>query len=329
MAMMQLDESWIAIREIWERPTELYYHSSRYASRDLYTPPRSRPQSSRHGASNESVIAEETLWPCTPLSEIFESIEFQNHKGIQQIVNARTTEPPSPQDSPRPLFMERTPPRPNTLHESKSRFFVQTRSPPRRFEDTIRERYRKMEHDSGKEMLVSECMPHDCKVTHLEDLSSNNPNDPDPRRRRLPKPAPAPTGPFLTPSGVQYRTSLPDSVLKASKMINLDLIRCCTLMACYDPDCLKFAESALVMSEEARIYHLVAKSQLYRGLCLFRFKCWKEASLAFTRAASVRDWMGNAWEMKNLAEKNLLQESRTGKRRSETVEDEIWKEIYF
>jgi hypothetical protein len=39
--------------------------------------------------------------------------------------------------------------------------------------------------------------------------------------------------------------------------------------------------------------------------------------------------MGNAWEMKNLAEKNLLQESRTGKRRSETVEDEIWKEIYF
>jgi hypothetical protein len=83
------------------------------------------------------------------------------------------------------------------------------------------------------------------------------------------------------------------------------------------------------MSEEAGIYHLVSRSQLYRGLCLMELKRWKEASCAFTRAASVRDWQGKVWELKNMAESNLLQESRRkGKARIERMEDESWDKSY-
>ena len=54
-------------------------------------------------------------------------------------------------------------------------------------------------------------------------------------------------------------------------------------------------------------------------------KRWKEASEAFTKAASVRDWEGNVWALKQMAEQNLLEESRReGKMRMEKIEEESW-----
>jgi len=47
----------------------------------------------------------------------------------------------------------------------------------------------------------------------------------------------------------------------------------------------------------------MSKSQFYRGLALMELRRYKEASDAFTKAASVRDWSGKVWSCKNVAER--------------------------
>jgi hypothetical protein len=329
MARMQLDESWAAIREIWDHPAGPESHSSSYASRNLYTPPRSRPQSSRQVASNEAVADEGMLWPRIPLSEIFE-LDSQPYKGIQQTVRTTATTPFTPQHSPMPSFTEQTPPGPTTLHKSKSRLFDKAKTPSHYSEDSFANEYQTMAPSTEKEVLVSESQTSDFAVTCQTNLPLTHNDTPFPRRRkRFPKPAPPPTGPFLTPAKIQYRKPLPDPLSRVIKSVNRDLLRCCTLLTMSNPECLKFAENALALSEEAGIYHSVAKCQLYRGLCLMKLERWKEASYAFTRAAGVKDWMRNAWEMKNLAESNLLQESRRrGKTRLGMVREEVWDDTF-
>jgi hypothetical protein len=288
-AKMELDESWAAIFDIWDHPTGGCSHSSEYASLELYTPPRSPPDPPKQGTSNKVESEEGVQQPCTPIGKIFESLHYETYKGVQQTVRTPAPDPFTPEDSPLPLFARRTPPDLNALQGSKASQY--------QLENTTIKEYQTMEQ-SREDSLLGGYLS-DPALIGEEDLSSN----------RDGKPVPPP------------RTVI--------ECINRDLIRCCADLAMHRPACLGLADNALAMSEEAGIYHLVSRSQLYRGLCLMELKRWKEASCAFTRAASVRDWQGKVWELKNMAESNLLQESRRkGKARIERMEDESWDKSY-
>jgi len=120
---------------------------------------------------------------------------------------------------------------------------------------------------------------------------------------RTSKRAPLQIDPFTRSNKTRYRTPLSESQLTTAKTVNFDLLRCCTLLQVKHSDCLKFADNALAVAERAGIHHLVSKSQFYRGLSLMERKRYKEASDAFTRAASVRDWEGKVCKWKIAAER--------------------------
>jgi hypothetical protein len=326
-ARMQLDESWASIREIWDHPAGRCSHSSGYTSLDLYTPPRSRSHSLKQGASSEKESDEGILRPHTPLSELFESLHPPNYIGAQQAVKEFATDPFTASDVPMPLFTRGSTGSANLSQHSKLSFLNRNQTPPYSPEKVIIERHRTMEYKTRERPSLAETQPLNRTLTGESKLSSNHDNSLIPLRKRDTESAPSPTGPFLSPTKIQYRKPLQDPVLRIIKEINLDLIRCYTLIQVDDPMYLDFADNALARSEEDGIYHSVTKSHLYRGLCLMKLKRWKEASSAFTRAASVRDWEGKAWELKNIAESNLLQESRGGNARMGILE-ESWDDHY-
>lgn len=79
--------------------------------------------------------------------------------------------------------------------------------------------------------------------------------------------------------------------ISCARTINLHLLKSCALLACELPDrALEVADRALTMAEEKKIYYMVCKTQLYRGLALMEMGRWRDASFAFTRAANVRGW---------------------------------------
>ncbi|KAH8596274.1 hypothetical protein B0O99DRAFT_110710 [Bisporella sp. PMI_857] len=78
------------------------------------------------------------------------------------------------------------------------------------------------------------------------------------------------------------------------------------------------AESALETAKRAHQYDLESKCQFWRGRCLMDLERWHEASLAFTRAASVKDWKGRVAVLKMECERQIERDSsRTTLRRCE------------
>jgi hypothetical protein len=316
---MELDNSWAAIFDIWENPAGRCSHLSGYANLELYTPPRSPPDPPKQETSNEVESDEEIEQLCTPISKIFESPHYDTYKGDPQTIRITTTYPFTPEDSPLRLVARRTPPDSNVLQISEAGDCDQKL--PAHFQDKSSQNYQTMGHQTRKDSLVEDRLPDPALTGGANSSSSHN-------GRQIPSwpaadPAPRPTGPFLSSSRIQYCRPLSGSKRRDAQRINRELIRCCANLAMDNPVSLDFADNALAMAEEAGIYYLVSKSQLYRGMCLMESKRWKEASFAFTGAASVRDWEGKAWELKNMAESNLLQESRRKRKPGvEIVEDD-------
>jgi len=117
------------------------------------------------------------------------------------------------------------------------------------------------------------------------------------------KQPPLQIGSHVRVNSTQHRTLLCEPLLGTTKQINLELVRCSALLPLAYPECLVHADNALAIAENAGLYHLISKSQFYRGLAFMELKQYKEASDAFTKAASVRDWSGKVWSCKNAAER--------------------------
>ena len=95
----------------------------------------------------------------------------------------------------------------------------------------------------------------------------------------------------------------------AIRTINLHLLRSYALLANGSSvRALRAADEALSIATTQLIYHMMCKSQFYRGLCLMELQRWKEASDAFTRAANVRAWADNLAGLKTTAERRLVEE---------------------
>jgi hypothetical protein len=285
------EKSWAARRGIWdELPCPQSYSS------DLFTPPLSPLDLPKQGTpSNENASDEDLREPCTPSPHTFSSHRIQTYKGVQRTVRIADTDLFTPLNSqcPSPLFSDRTPAS-KRLYRSKSSGLSRTEIQiPNHLDLEIME-----EHQSKKDGLL---LFHSESLEKLaaEKYSDLNPTAP----LRTSKRAPLQTDPFTRSTKIRHRTPLSESQLTTAKTVNFDLLRCCTLLQVKHSDCLKFADNALALAEHAGIHHLISKSQFYRGLSLIEWKRYKEASDAFTRAASVRDWEGKVCKWKIAAER--------------------------
>lgn len=117
--------------------------------------------------------------------------------------------------------------------------------------------------------------------------------------------------PFSTPSSTPFAPVRPHyapagSQRSISQVINRHLIKSCALLAYPDTSAALFeAETALQIAEDERIYHLISKCQLYRGLCFMEMRYWAEASGCFTRAANVKSFAGRVSDLKRDCEWRL------------------------
>lgn len=286
------EESWAARRGRWdELPCPQSYSS------DLFTPPLSPLDPPKQGTPrNENASDKDLREPCTPSPHTFGSHRTQTYKGVQRTVRIAVMDLSTPLNSqwPSPLFSDRTPPASKNLHKSKSSGLSRTEIQlPNHLDLAIME-----EHQSKKDGLL---LFHSESLEKLAAEKYSEHNLPAPLRTS--KQAPLQIDPFTRINKFRYRTPLSESQLTAAKMVNSDLLRCCTLLQVKDSECLKFADNALAVAEHAGIHHLISKSQFYRGLSLIEWKRYKEASYAFTRAASVRDWEGKVCKWKIAAER--------------------------
>ncbi len=180
----------------------------------------------------------------------------------------------------------------------------------------------------------------DQEVPERHDSDSVSFNDRAPRRRRriprpftAPPPAPSPLGPFILPFRVHPRKELSPSALEEHMHINRDLLRCVCLLENSRLDCLnlaedalEFAEHALAMAEEAGYLDLATKAQFYRGQCLIILERFKEASDAFTKAATIRDFKNEVAEWKNIAETMGRPKAGAKGNRMTVIRQDFWSD---
>jgi tetratricopeptide (TPR) repeat protein len=125
--------------------------------------------------------------------------------------------------------------------------------------------------------------------------------------------------------GIQYQHALVhfDDNRPASNSIahrtNALLLKVCALRLCKLPQRgLELAEKALYIAESQNLQALVSKAQLFRGLCLFDLGLYADASLCFTRAASIHWFSRSVPRLTQMAEERrlALPEGSEGKQRS-------------
>jgi hypothetical protein len=104
---------------------------------------------------------------------------------------------------------------------------------------------------------------------------------------------------------------------------NALLLKVCVLRLCELPQRgLQLAENALYMANLNNLQALVAKAQLFRGLCLFDLELYADASWCFTRAASIH-WVSRGVPvLTEMAEERrlALPEDTEGKQRSKNFQ---------
>jgi hypothetical protein len=333
---MDFGDSWNTVREIWEHPAGWSSHS--YDSD--FTPPLSPLDPPKQGTRNETESDEDSRGPCTPSSHTFGSSRTQTYKGVQRTVRISGTDPFTPLNSPwpSPLFSERTTPRTNTLQRSKSRIIDHTATRSINcFERNPVDIYQEMGQQTSKRLSLSESRPEPAlagkEITEDSGSGSGSDSLPRPRRARRrpvknsPK-APSPIGPFIKPIRLHPRKPLSPTVLQDHRNTNLSLLRCVCLLENDMPDCLRFANDALAIAEEAGLHDLATKCQMYRGHCLFALERWNEASDAFTRAATIRDFRNEVWVRTTFTKEVACVEARArakGKKLTFT-NDEVWND---
>lgn len=92
--------------------------------------------------------------------------------------------------------------------------------------------------------------------------------------------------------------------------INALLLKSCILRIFDVPaPALQLTESAVRLAHDAGLWALVAKAQMYRGLCLLELKRWRHARLCFVRAAGVRGFEGR---VRGWGERAWAEERREG-----------------
>ncbi|KAE9378332.1 hypothetical protein N431DRAFT_554562 [Stipitochalara longipes BDJ] len=307
---MESGDSWAVMQEIWENVTSSLANDS-----DLFTPPLSPLDPLKQGTRSEIESDEDLREPYTPSSHTFGTPQNQTYKSVKAAIKIAGIDPFMPLNSPwpSPLFISRTPPPPTRFHKSKSNIFNRTEiQTPTLSERKMAERYQAMEELSR------------WRSNSLVAAAEENYN---PLQLKTHKHPPLQIGSFVRINGIQHRTLLSEPLLGITKQINLQLLRCCALLPLAHPECLVRADNALAIAEDAELYHLVSKSQFYRGLSLMELKRYKEASEAFTKAASVRDWSGKAWFAKNAAEGMVHVEKKFKKKSMILIEEgpaEYW-----
>lgn len=127
----------------------------------------------------------------------------------------------------------------------------------------------------------------------------------------------------IPPQTLSYRATIDPSTILNSRKVNFHLVRSCALLAFDDPvSALLAADKALREAEHVQIYYLTCKSHLYRGLSLMQLGRWREASFAFSQAASVKGWALRVSILKSEAERRAAEEEGGGERlRVRTVEE--------
>lgn len=295
---MEPHETWAAMRKFLE---DLACPPS-YTS-DLFTPPLSPLDPPREGTRDDIEPVEDLCKPYTPSPQTFGIYHSPTHKDVEQTV--RIADPFTPLSSrwPTPLFSDSTPPASNRLHKSRSSFLRRSDIQiPHHSKPSATGRYQAME--KGAPTTASSPAWSIESLVILEEENNNLP----PRRTEH-SPPPPQIYPFIRTNRTQYRTRLSEPALTVTKQINLSLMRCCAVLLNGHPDCLLYADNALAMAEESGHHHLISKSQHYRGLSLMKLKRYKEASNAFTRAASIRDWAQRASGYKSTAERMVRAET--------------------
>jgi hypothetical protein len=295
---MELDASWATMRESWE---ELNCPQSYYL--DLFTPPLSPLDPPKQGTARNGLESDEDFHePCTPSPHTYGSHRTRMYKDFRPTATIVGTDPFTPLNSPSPspLFRLRTPIASQMHYNSRSSMLscTETQISDQPELAILEERQSKK---NGLLLFHSESL----EALAVEAYSGCS-TPPPPSTFRD---APLKINSFTKMQKIRHRITVSESQPTTAKNVNLDLLRCCALLQVKDPDCLKLADNALMVAQHARIQYLISKSQFYRGQCLFELKRYKEASDAFTRAASVRDWKGNVWKCKNAAERMLHTEA--------------------
>jgi tetratricopeptide (TPR) repeat protein len=356
---MEIDKSWNAFRAIWEDPAGRYSHSYGPV---LATPPLSPLDPPKQGIRNGVESDKDSHEPCTPSSDTFDSPRTQTHKGVHRTAKIASMDLFTALNSPwpSPLFSGRTTTSYHKLQRSRSTDFDDTRISSTNYSDrktdesyqemgqAICIRIRRILHRRSESRLALS-IPDEKKYKYSpastdeeapEPSDSNSVSDRVPRRRRrIPRPftapahAPSPLGPFILPFRVHPRKELSPSALEEHMNINRDLLRCVCLLEnsrldCLDlaEDALEFAENALAMAEEAGYLDLATKAQFYRGQCLILLERFKEASDAFTKAATIRDFKNEVAEWKNIAETMGRTQARHKGNRMTVLRQDFWND---
>jgi hypothetical protein len=308
---MESGDAEAVMEEIWQDVTSSFSHDS-----DLFTPPLSPLDPPKQGTRSEIDSDEDLREPYTPSSHTFGTPQNQRYKGFESTVKIEGSDPFTPLNSPwpSPLFSGRTP-SPKRLHKSKSSILNHIEIQlPTWSENRIAERYQATEGPSR--------WRSDSLVAAAEKQYN-------PERLVTHKRPPIQIGSFVRVNSIQHRTLLSEPLLGITKQVNRELLRCSALLPLAHPECLERADNALAIAEEARACHLISKSQFHRGLALMELKRYKEASDAFTKAASVRDWSGKVWSWKNSAERMVHIEKKFKGKSMVLVEDDpddYWEE---
>jgi hypothetical protein len=354
---MEIDKSWNAIRAIWEDPAGRDSHSYGPA---LATPPLSPLYPPKQEIRNGVESDKDSHEPCTPSSDTFDPPRTETHKGVHPTAKITSMDLFTALNSPwpSPLFSGRTTPSYHKLQRSRSTDFDDTRISTtnyfdRKTDESYQEmgqaiciRIRRILHRRSESRLALSISdekeqkygPELTDEEAPEPSDSNSVSDSAPRRRRrIPRPftapalAPSPLGPFILPFRVHPRKELSPSALEEHMNINRDLLRCVCLLENSRLDCLnlaedalEFAENALAMAEEAGFLDLATKAQFYRGQYLILLERFKEASDAFTKAATIRDFKNEVAEWKNIAETMGRTQARHKGNRMTVLRQDFW-----
>lgn len=356
---MEIDKSWTGFRTIWEDPAGRYSHSYGPA---LATPPLSPLDPPKQGIRNGEESDKDSYELCTPSSRTFDSSRIQMDKGVHRTAEIASMDLFTALNSPwpSPLFSGRATPRSHKLQRSRSTSFDDTRISSanhleRKTDGSYQEmgqaiciRIRGILHrrsesrlalsiSDEKEYKHSPASTDEEAPEHSDEDSVSN-RAPR-RRRRIPHPftpppsAPSPHGPFILPFRVHPRKELSPSALEEHMNINRNLLRCVCLLENSRLDCLnlaedaiELAENALAMAEEAGYLGLATKAQFYRGQCLIVLERFKEASDAFTKAATIRDFKNEVAEWKNLAETKGRAKAMDKGNRMTVIRQDIWND---
>jgi hypothetical protein len=354
---MEIDESWNAFLAIWEDPAGRYSHSYGPV---LATPPLSPLDPPKQGMRNGVESDEDSHEACTPSSHTFDSPRNQTHKGIHRTAKIASMDLFTALNSPwpSPLFSGRTTPSYHKLQRSRSTIFDDTKTSPtnyfeRKTDESYQEmgqaiciRIRRILHRRSESRLALSISDEEeyksSPVVTDEEMPERSNSDIDKalrRRRRIPRPftapphAPPPLGPFILPFRVHPRKELSPSALEDHMNINRDLLRCVCLLENSRLDCLnlaedalEFAENALAMAEQAGYLDLATKAQFYRGQCLIVLERFKEASDAFTKAATIRDFRNEVAEWKNIAETMGRIKARDDGNKMTAIRQDFWND---